>query len=369
MFGEVKDLDGVLIKYLDDSTLLKVSATNHYFNNLCSDNFYKEKVLRAKNVKDIPKNKAKIIYFGINNLYDFANKIASVEDFEILEWLKSMGIFPMTLYASKYHSTKVLDWLVQNERSFTPLNFHEAVDNGRKDVADWLIAKNIYPVCEDVDMIAGTDWTDVLDIVMNRGILPKSINNAVKNNSLASVKWCMNHMKMSDRDLCLCLEYNRIEMVEYILQNDKDFSLKCRGILEHAKSFEMIKLLESRGLEINEVAIYDSIYAKNILVLSYLVDKLVTTTKYIDYALYHLNYEVCKYLMALGVKPSVVGVNNFYYSMENMVRNTRKNNEEVYYNISYLLLSYNIDPPADIFKIFPSSMETVSFDVENNSMV
>jgi len=68
-----------------------------------------------------------------------------VEDYEILEWLKSMYIFPNTLKCCKYDNLNILEWLFKNQRNFTSVNIGEAINGEQPEVIKWLIDKGIDP--------------------------------------------------------------------------------------------------------------------------------------------------------------------------------------------------------------------------------
>lgn len=336
MFGEVKDLDAVLINFLDDKELLALSSVNKYFNNLCSgDDFWKSKVMRKKKVHEPPKGKSKIIYFGVSHLYDFADKIAKAQDIVILDWLKDMLVFPKTLHCSKLPIPKVLDWLHQNERSFTVNNLNIAIQNNQWDVVGWLISKGIKPQNpEEFNILTKSGKVELLELLSTGNLLPTTYRYAIENNHLKVVEWMYEKgISITQDNASSALSNDKVDILRFFLSKN----IKPNNFYD-VKSVEMIQMLEKNKIFFTEKDVERAISYGNIIILSYLKEQgMKYEEKHIDLALVG-GTESIEFFMGCGLSPSQDKVNEIF-----MRKGLREDNSTI-----KLLLKKNIYPDLSI---------------------
>src|SRR5579872_733041 len=123
----VEDMDRKLLLTVDDKTLCRLCQVNREIYKLGSnDGMWRDKLLIKYPKVNLLLGKNHILYIGLRD-YNFVNKMANDQDFEILEWLDThFSIRPGSIAMCTSGNLKVLDWLWKKGCYFSEMNAHEA---------------------------------------------------------------------------------------------------------------------------------------------------------------------------------------------------------------------------------------------------
>jgi len=386
MIPGVQDLDKLILNFLDDKSLLNLSSTNKYFNLMCNnEDFWESKILEKKNFRYIPKGKNKIIYYGLSDLYDFADKIVKVEDYEILEWLKSMYIFPNTLKCCKYDNLNILEWLFKNQRNFTSVNIGEAINGEQPEVIKWLIDKGIDPSYKNVNDIVGKGYIEIIEILLSKNIVPKTVSEAIFYDRPAIIKYLINKdISFSPEDIneiagagyidildmlyerniiptsfVKAISKNKIKVVEWLIE--KKIRINVSDVRD-VNNFEILDLLENYGIVLPESEIEEIIYIENIIMLSYFHRKGLLNNSHVNKALDKLKMKCVKFFIDVGIYPDQSCVDYFYERMTH-------NKISIIENVKVLIKREIFPTKITVNNIFLEFLRKIYCNCDNTEML